>query len=403
MSYMKRYSLYLLTLNSFCLFSMVPYENSSLLTATNTNNTNILPENNLSTNRRNNDGKKDFYNELQQCELGKIDVNAIHNKIDENHLDVNKNTWFKRIVGSYRSFCRSSFLTDQQVTERMELIESYIPEHSRELVLEQLEKQHWYVNYLLQASLQAKVKEIERVKGSNIDILYDPTITQEGFKRMVHIRALQKYFDDSDIKEDLFNGVPMGRLGNIHWTVLYGHKNNIEKTSITMSSDGKHLQSKSIDETEIILWDVEQGIKTNLSLQDFNDEAWIKTQHVIRGQGRYTITDKADNYCAEVFTPLIRTGNNGQASSLEEQYSPANIPVKIEKNEPAIIVFKRPSEASYLCQEAYYNSLRDSNAVLELEALRNSKMCATIEGYPKNNLEQKIVERINQLSSTSKL
>jgi len=326
-------------------------------------------------------------------------INEIHNKIDEDHLGITKNTWCKRVVGSYRSLYKGYYLTNEQVRDEMELIEGYIPGNNKELVLEKLEKQHWYVNYLLQASLTSKIKEIENVKGSTVDILYNPT-TQEGFKRMVHVRALQKYFDESRIKRSLFCGVPMGKLGDIHWILLYGHQKKIDPTSLCMSYDGKYLQSKDEDNSEKIIWDMEQGIKTNFSGVEstFNDIQWRKSKYA--GLGRFCVVDKTDNYFAEVYTHLVDTGENGPIRHVWEIGQASNIPVRIEKNEPAVILFTRPKEMSYLCQEAYYNSKHD---LQELAALHKSKSFEDIQGYPKNNLEQRIKERIKELELTSKL
>ena len=347
--------------------------------------------------------KRDIINELvndiKDAQIAEIDINKIHNKIDEDHLGITKDTYFKKIVGSYRSFYKSYYLSNDQVKDEIERIESYIPGNNKELVLEKLEQQHWYVNYLLQASLQSKIKEIENVKGSNIDLLYNPS-NQAGFKRMVHLRALQKYFNDSRIKRSLFNGVPMGKLGDIHWAVLYGHQKGINSRVFHMSSDGKYLRSMSNDQSEIIIWDMEQGLKTNLSGQEniFAELEWTQSEYA--GFSRFCVVDKTDNYFAEVFTPEVRTGPNNPPSNMVELYGPRKMPVKIEKNEPAIILFTRPQELSYFCQEAFY---KNKNNLQELVDLQHSKSFDDIKGYPKNNLEQRIRERIKELELSSKL
>ena len=72
----------------------------------------------------------------------------------------------------------------------------------------------------------------------------------------------------------------------------------------------------------------------------------------------------------------------------------------IEKSGPVIMLFNRPQEVSYLSQQAFYNSQNDHQ---ELVDLSNSKSVAAIKGYPKNNLEQRIEKRIQELLSKSKL
>ena len=239
---------------------------------------------------------------------------------------------------------------------------------------------------------QAKIEEIRNVKGSTIDVLCNPT-KKEGFKRMVHTRALQKYFYNSAVKERMFDDVPIkelfeyfakqrttrDRLGNIHWIVLHGPK-DMDLASLCISSDGKYLRTIDNDGFNTKIWDVEQGLKTNLSDKDplFDDVKWIKSQgqRIVMDSPRkyYFVTDKADNYYAKVFSQLTFIGGNGH---VELEY----------REQPAILIFKRPNEASYLCHEAYHNSKHD---LLELAALRDSKSYATIKGFPKNNFKKRL-------------
>jgi len=402
MNYMKLYPLSFCMVTIFSLSSMVPSNSDiTLVNETNFNKEKTEPKIDFLNNNKNK--LKEYLYNFEEERLPQIteQVNNIHRRIDADHLGVTKDTYLKRLVGSWRSFCKNIYLTDAQAVSEMNQIESYITE-DKELVLEKLEQKHWYVNYLFQALVQTKIKEIEKVKGSTIDVLYNP-MAEEGFQKMVHVRALQKYFDDSRIKRSLFYGVPMGKLGDIHWAVLCGHKNNIDSTCLSMSSNGRYLRSISKGGGETIIWDMLQGTQTNLTGKEesiFGDTGWIKTQHEIIGDEHRCVIDKADNYFAEVLTQFVETGENNPSSSLEEFYSPSKFPVVIEKSGPVIMLFNRPQEISHLSQEAFYSSKDNCE---ELIALRNSKSFDAIEGYPKNNLEKRIEKRIQELSSTSKL
>src|SRR6266852_1843486 len=214
---------YVVSFSMFATFSLFPMElyNSSQITSVNGTNVNRTMWTEEYCKNNNNNGNNNYMeryiNAVEEEKAARL--TNIHNKIDAEHLGITNDIYFKRLVGSWRSFYKSCYLTNEQVRNEMNQIESYITE-DKERVLEDLEKQHWHVYYSLQALVQAKVKEIANVKGSTVDVLYNPT-TQEGFERMVHVRALKKYFDKSDIKESLFDGVPMGKLGDIHWAILY--------------------------------------------------------------------------------------------------------------------------------------------------------------------------------------
>lgn len=92
----------------------------------------------------------------QKEEKNNIILNGIRDKIDENHLGVDKGIWGRRLLGSLSSYCKSSILTDQEVIDEIGTIKSYIPTQNREHLLKKLEEKHWYVNYLSQRSLQIK-------------------------------------------------------------------------------------------------------------------------------------------------------------------------------------------------------------------------------------------------------
>src|SRR5260221_7321889 len=127
MNYIKSYllSFFMFTISS--LFPMTLYENSSSLMGTNNTGVDVLSGTNYHKNLFYINNQRNIVRDLAGIILWKIieQVKQIQNKIDEKHLGITKDTWFRSIVGSYRSFCKSHSLTDQQVNFELEQIESY--------------------------------------------------------------------------------------------------------------------------------------------------------------------------------------------------------------------------------------------------------------------------------------
>jgi len=226
-----------------------------------------------------------------------------------------------------------------------------------------LAEKHWYVDYLLNFLAESKIKEFKNIKGSTIDTVYHPIIVEEGYKKIVYMRALRKYLHDEGLMRTRYAYYyeAIENLDNIHWAILYGHQENING-SLPISSDGNYLKSNG-DHHEEIIWDIKQATKTNLLENDpkFENIKWIS----------YESYDYR-RYLAEVIT----------------------------KDEPAILLMKSPTRVSFILQQAFCNSKNDRQ---ELLALRNSENFKLIQDFPKNNLEKRIRECIQELSSTHEL
>jgi hypothetical protein len=345
---LKRYSLYALMLNSFCLFAM---EHAKIV---------IL--------------------NVDTCAAD------IRDKIDRDHLGINKNICFRRIVGSCVSCYKNKLLTYQKAADEMNKIESYISseEVNKKLVLEKLAAHHWYVNYLMQALVCKKIDELEDVKGSTIDALYD-FIDESDVEKMVYNEACKK----------LFLNVPHG-LWNIHCTVLYGPNGDLQPSSLAMSTDGTYVRATDFNNAHLV-WDMKEGKRIFLSGEDRKNVTWVhgdnNKNNSLLGvyssdlyEKRYSVSDDNDKYYATVDQP-------GAFSFLK------NSPVEI-KDCKAIILSTRSQEASFFCQQAFANSYKNRE---ELIALRDSKSINAIEGFPKNNINKLIESRIDELTLTRDL
>ncbi len=354
----KRYFLPVLMINSFCLFAM----------------------------------------ETDLIDVG-IEVEQIRDKIDQDHLGMSKDIWFRGIRGTCKSLYKSIGLAQDAIEEEMLKIESYISVNAdKELVLKKLEQRHRYVGCLLQVLVWAKIAEIEEVKGSTIDKLCMST-DETGFKKIVHAYALQKFFSDRD-KHKYVDGSEwnwlmsnLSRSNDIHFTVLYEHKSAIQASTLATSSDGKYLQSTDCGGNKII-WDMQQGVKINNADIQHECLEWVPASWCRdSGTKRHFVLDETENYYA---TSNITDIPQGMVFPYEAVWGVpvANLPVKIKENVPAIVLFKRPQEISYLCHQAFYKSKKSRD---ELIALRDSKSLAAIEGFPQKNLKNRIENSINKI------
>ena len=127
----------------------------------------------------------------------------VRNKVDYNHLGIGKTTCFRPIIGSYLSYYKTILLPKEKVAAEMKRIQTYIPSNDhRKAVLLMAAREHWYVNYLMQALIIEKVKKIHSAKGTTIDKLCFPDFTSDinGMNEIIHKLAYAAFFENSSLK-----------------------------------------------------------------------------------------------------------------------------------------------------------------------------------------------------------
>lgn len=294
-----------------------------------------------------------------------LSVETVRDLIDENHLGINSDRCFRSIIGAYSSWRKSSNLTNEEVIAEMDKIESYIKLEDKERVLKKLDKRHWYVNYLFQTLINAKIEEFKKVKGSTIDALYN-FIGENGFKRIVHQKAFKLFFDSSGIESALLYFAllhdAIDKSKDIHCINLLGHTNEIHPTSLVISFDNKYLRSTDCENNEIV-WNMQKGVKVDLPREECDSIKWTVGSAYWYNNKQYCVIDSADNYYAY----------NSKVG-----------------DKPAITLCKRPQEISYLCQQAFNNNMYDRS---ESIILFNSESFTKTEGFPQDNLKRLMEKR----------
>jgi hypothetical protein len=320
-------------------------------------------------------------------------VQEVCNKIDENFLGITPNgwfipfNWFIPFIGAVCSTIKSFNLSKETAACNLQIIASYIRSYSnKKAIFKALVKKHWLVHFLIQNLIQAKLNEFQNVTGFTIDALYKPDFSNDSadMETMIYTQASDYYFREAGIREPIYE-IP-NKNNDIHFTVLYGHTDDIDPNSLIMSSDGNYLKTKDYNKKSII-WDTKNGIKTNVKNKQIN---WSSGPNY----GDFTC-DQYRNYLAiSIKNSGIATGEDHAPSSLEEMEMPGKLRVIVDHSKPAIVLYKRSQEISHLCQNAFHKSKDD---LAGLTALLNSNSIKQIEGFPQKNLQKLIEERVSQL------
>ena len=145
-------------------------------------------------------------------------------------------------------------------------------------------------------------------------------------------------------------------------TLLKGRSN---LCALSLSSDEKYVQG-CVGNGKVTIWDVETGVEADIDLHQHTVD-WDK-QCFIDGY----LVDEADSHlvvCGHPYSPLL----GWRLGIMIDKY---------HKNTP-VVLFKRPTLASFLCQQAFLNSQHDET---ELVKLRDSQAVANIKGFPRYNL-----------------
>jgi len=321
-------------------------------------------------------------------------VEKIRDMIDQHHLGINKETCFRPFIGAYLSFFKSNNLSKEKITDEMQKIESYFPKNisNNKEIFKKLIEKHWYVYYLLFELVTQKLGDFRSVNGSTLDNLYAPNFTQDinGVQEMIHEQTYT--IIKSELTKEI-NITPLTQLNfcsnktyrAIHFAGLYTYDKPINRSFLTMSTNGKYLAFNDTH-NDIIIWKMKTGNKVEVSEITHNNLQWSQT----------SLNEK-------VCEPFIinQTGSYGATVSTMldikiESYINANgAVVNFDKNKSVIILYKKPTEISCLCQQAFQKSKHNLE---ELISLKNSSSIKKIKGFPRKNLELLIEKQITWLS-----
>lgn len=290
-------------------------------------------------------------------------IKQMHDFIDENYLGIDDDEYGKCLIGPFMSWFKSFYITQKQAADEMCVIENYISKtFDKHLMLTTIIEKHWYVAYLMQKLINAKLEEFKSVTGSTIDDLMSPTFAHV-FEKIVWQHAYDLFLKHVSAHQiALFNISP----DILQYTILFGHK--CEVLHLAMSEDGKYLESIDYGNNKM-LWDMRKGIKVDITCDAYDHIKWAQQMD----SGYDGTCDENDNYYA---TTQVNTMN------INENIYPH---IKYASEDRVIYLFKRPTAMEYACQKAFKNSANISFE--ELIHLRKSDSIQLITGFVKDNFE----------------
>ncbi len=319
---------------------------------------------------------------------------VIHNIIDQQFLGIKKNTLASCF--EYSPFLNidknHSFLFKDQLDQKIKEIERLITQNTiptnftadeNNEIFKKLASSHWYVGLLIKASIRKQIEEFKNITCSTIDQILNQNFINDDcyIKKTAHKQASAFLIDKLGLDYDLEH-VPYQKSNDIHFTLLYGHTANIESKSMIMSKNGKYLKTTDIH-NKTIVWETKNGRQTTLDKLTQEDNVWSLGDKPC--YMHHCTIDATDTYAAiNINSSGISAGTNYESASLTDMKK-SSLPIYINKNRPTIVLFMRPTLASYLCQELFEKNKKNS---IQLNALKNSQSFKALEGFPRKNLER---------------
>jgi WD40 repeat protein len=232
---------------------------------------------------------------------------------------------------------------------------------------------------LIQIFVNKKIKKFENVKGSTIDSLLSPDFTDDinGIQEIIHTQAYESFLTKTGINNPIVD-MPCTEYTDIQFTILSGHTNTVKSSSLIMSLDSNYLKSQDIDE-QAIIWNINKGEK--IELRD-DRTIWANGEVPACMSGAL---DKEWQFFA------ISTDDN--IRSIHE----LSTKFKLHLQKHSIFLVKKIQQEGYLCRLALHNNFYNKD---DLTALINSKSFNMINGFPQQNLFNKINKQLTTLSST---
>jgi hypothetical protein len=153
--------LYFCTLNFICVSSILPMNYTVIQTNSNLSHHSQKPitiqlQHHTTLTQNKNSNKKKSHPQRKMMkkereEKNNIILNDIRDKIDQELLGIDKDSYLRGIRGTATSLCKSLILTDNEVLKQMRAINYYYEnEQNKKDIESKLIEKHWYVNCIWQ-------------------------------------------------------------------------------------------------------------------------------------------------------------------------------------------------------------------------------------------------------------
>lgn len=299
-----------------------------------------------------------------------ICIKTAHDRVDARVLFIPKDAWFKSVRGTWASAWEYAQCTgdESQIKERLAEINEVIPRCCRnDNMFTTLQKNHWYVSYIVTDMVGRRVEQFKNVTGSQVSSLLSyNTLIDEGFSpqmnQWIQFQAKKQYMQGLGYSDDLMK-IPCGRANeDIHHLKLYGEGINlIQKIDIVRTEEEEDYILGITEGDHLMIWSVKDG-STREKLSSYAKLSACSMNECVNTDLHLIILGIVRSVCTDEIIRKLYSQDGYQG----------------------IVIFARPTFESYICQQAFKNSQHNKK---ELEKLQEfAKITALLKGFVKNNL-----------------
>lgn len=307
------------------------------------------------------------------------DKNAedLRNYIDTTILNIATNTFYQRSLG----FCASYYYCYFKHTNaESELAQIFNTQDYNSLTYEKLMSKHFLFSSLVKKAVTDRIARLSPITGLNLDMILaiqQTNILPQSLNSFIQKMTRNIYRDTHGLNQPVTT-ISFDPENDIHYLCLKECTELIPQNNLLMSPNSTYLRAEYSNGTSII-WNMKTG--EIVSLTNENKINWTRLYESNDHCRNQRTIDRDQKYMA--------TQGMTWAWGTDEVHS---IIAKAQENSfPAIVLFKRPTFISHLCQTAFVNSKGNKYA---LEALKNSDTIRKLEDFPKKQLEDRIAQAL---------
>jgi hypothetical protein len=349
-------------------------------------------------NRRERRKHQDFKQQRNVVLTTEEKAQAISDKIDKDFLGLENNCYWdaiKLFFERYRYVHDNSGKSPYQILYELNKIDGYIQQAQDRKIIPALAEKNIIFKSLIDILIARSdyfgrfdLRQID-IKGSTIDRLYDedrmfPSLPQlsryigskirnmilDKYNSIYPPTRVRPYYQE---KQEWFMHtyaacISWRTQSVIHSIALRGFEHPINKISIEMSLNQKYMRAKDIV-GNMLVWDVLTGERCNTNNRSFRNQIWLKKELYEEGRDLWGIKfEHADEY------HISTCGSKGFFGCNDAET-------------PTLYLYKKPTFYSWLCHIALSNYLCNND---ELDALLQSNMLNSLEGFVKDNFKRAI-------------
>jgi hypothetical protein len=236
--------------------------------------------------------------------------------------------------------------------------------------------------------VECEIKKFENVTAEGIDLLLDKKRIilglSESVSELVKQMGREEYASKKKIAERI-SYIPLDPKEDIHWMPLFGHTMDVDlhRNKLSLSSDSKYVRAIDSD-FNVFIWNTETG--ELVSLYD-SEIVWQNRRPSDLLYSQQSICNISETcFVVQGYAPIY-----GPRELYEIDYNPRK-----KRNEPALLLMRRPTVESSLCQDVFKRSKMNQEALM---ALLHSESVKNLAGLPGLKLQYLIQKQLEALKA----